>query len=107
MAGSLARRFGAPPESERTYVEVDVERVMLPAGRSRETPIRVRWHDGRSWEIEGVISTMELGSRRLGDVVERLCVKIAGRPRVIWRERDRWFVVAKRPRRASGRDNVD
>lgn len=96
MTKSLAGKLGIPREDERAYVAVDARTSIRPGGLPETSPVRVGWPDGRSWPVERVIGRDEYGSLADGNLVVRWRVMIAGRPKILYQESDRWYVRRKR-----------
>lgn len=93
---SLAGTNGIPAMDERVYVEVDLERTDLGRDEHGTRPARVRWHDGRSWEIEGVFARQEFGREIFGNLCTRYDITIRRQNRTIWHDKTGWFVRARR-----------
>lgn len=100
---SLAGRCGIPLEADRVYVEVDTVwdggSIAPPTAR----PSRVRWPDGRSWEVESVYDRREFGREVFGNLCVRWAVCIGHRRRELFWEHGDWF-VAKRSGLAERRE---
>lgn len=59
-------------------------------------PIRIHWTDGRSYEIDKVISTELRSSEAGGGGVRYVCL-IHGQRRNLFHEKDRWFIESHLP----------
>ena len=99
MTRSLAGTNGVPLPEERTYLRVVSETD--EEGEAR--PLAVLWPDGRRFRVASSAVVRELGRWELGTRLVGWEVTFAGRHReerrLLWWERGRWFVAA---RRASG-----
>ena len=73
---------------KKTYVEV--EAVHTCEGFVK--PLRVRWRDGRSWEVDSVLDHIQAHALKVGGVGIRYRVVICGIEKILWYEHPRWFV---------------
>ena len=89
---------GLPPEGGRARVTVETVVVREPGRIAHEEPFRVRWEDGRRWEIERIYGHEAVGTEDGGDIV-RWRVLIGGAPKYIYDGPMGWFVVPKAPPR--------
>lgn len=55
-------------------------------------PMRIRWEDGREWEIDRVLGFRPAAARKAGGVSVRYLVRIGERQREIFLVDNRWFI---------------
>ena len=92
---SLAGRCGIPLERDRVYVGVDTALDGGALEPAAVRPVRIRWPDGRSWEIQSIYDRREFGRAAFGNLCVRWAVCVARRRReLFWEPGD--FFVAKR-----------
>lgn len=92
---SLAGRCGIPLERDRVYVGVDTALDGGALEPAAVRPVRIRWPDGRSWEIRSIYDRREFGRAAFGNLCVRWAVCVARRRReLFWEHGD--FFVAKR-----------
>lgn len=92
-------RAALPPTDRRQGVTVETLKILEPGRLPRFEPSRVRWHDGRRWEVERIYGCEAIGTEDGSDVV-MWRVKISGMPKVLYETGGGWFVVPReKPRR--------
>ena len=89
----LAGACGIPLHEERTYVEVEMGGD--GSGGQIVSPVRLMWPDGRSWRLESARPVAEFDREVFGNLVTRWEVTIGRGTKVLWHDRDGWFVKAK------------
>ena len=87
-------RAALPPIDRRQGVTVEALKIMEPGCLPRFEPFRVRWHDGRRWEIEHIYGHESMTDADGSEVV-RWRVMIGGRSRYLYEGPDGWFVAPK------------
>ena len=96
MYHCLAGRCGIPALEDRVYVQVDLKRIDLAPGEYGESPARIRWRDGRTFEIEGVFGTRHFGREIFGNLVTCYTVGIRHQAKTLWHDDTGWFVERRR-----------
>ncbi len=75
------------PEARRAYIGV----YAFTDEQARITPSRIRWEDGREWEIDRVIDARPAAARKAGGAGIRYLVRIGSHQREIFLVDGRWF----------------
>ncbi len=78
-------------ECRKVYVDVDVS--ILKNGKV--LPRRLRFEDGKVFQIERLLDTRRAASTKVGGVGVRYTVMILGHEKYLFDESGRWFVEAK------------
>lgn len=76
-----------PPLAKRAYVGVYT--YTNPQGQV--IPTRIRWEDGKEWEIDRVLDIRPGTARKAGGAGLRYLLRIAGQEREIFLVDGRWF----------------
>lgn len=77
--------------ARKVYVDMLVE---FSGGKI--IPKKVKWEDGRIFEIDKITDIRPAPSYRAGGIGTRYTVMIKGSEHYIWLEEDKWFVEGKR-----------
>ena len=76
----------------KEYVDVDIRHPK----ENEEYPLRIRWKDGRVFEVDKVLCAERVASLKAGGTVIRFTCMIENKERYIWHEYENlWFVEHK------------
>ena len=76
-----------PPQAQRAYLGV----YSYTDSQGQVIPTRIRWEDGKEWEIDRVLDIRPGVARKAGGAGLRYLLRIAGLEREIFLVDGRWF----------------
>lgn len=79
--------------SERRKVYVDI--LLKNDKKGSLIPLKIKWEDGKIFDVDKVIHVCNAASTRVGGCGVRYTVMICGKETYLFHEDDRWFVESK------------